>query len=62
MMIYLNTSQADIIQLALENYQRQILTSLNEAESDSVKNLINTSLFELDLLVTWFDRQKELRS
>lgn len=56
MMIYLSESQQKLVQLALEAYQRNLREQLKEPLNPKIKAFIEPDLFQLDLLVTWFDR------
>lgn len=60
MMIYLSKTQTYLVLKALAQYQRSIQESLKE--KPETKELIGEDLFQLELLVTWFDRQREINS
>lgn len=59
-MIYLSKSQMFLVLKALEAHQKNITDQLKE--KPEVKDLIGEDLFQLELLVTWFDRQREINS
>lgn len=61
MTLHLTQSQADLVHTALEWHHRD-LKKQNDEQAKSVSRLIDPALFQLELLITWFDRQKEMRT
>lgn len=62
MRLELSKTQADLVHSALEDKQRALREEMNaKPPSQAVLDLISPQLFQLELLVTWFDRQKELQ-
>lgn len=60
MTIHLDKNQMRLIQNALEHYRRSIQDQLKEDPKPEVERLIAPDLFQVELLTTWFDRQREM--
>lgn len=61
MTIYLNKDQMRTVQLALENYSKTLKTEIKD-KAPSIRDLIEPELFQIELLATWFERQREMQS
>lgn len=60
MRLILNKDQTYIIHRALEVYEKSLQQQLKERPvGDAVTRLIDPDLFQLDLLINWFEKQRD---
>lgn len=61
MKLELSKDQIWLVHKALEGYQRDLREQIKKVDRDVVDR-IEPDLFQLELLITWFDRQREMSS
>jgi hypothetical protein len=57
MTLYLTKSQRNLVHTALEKYQRDLKDAMKKDPKGA--ELVQEQVFQLELLVTWFDKQRE---
>lgn len=61
MILHLDKDQARLVHQSLELLHMNLRTQVAD-QVPAVKELVLPSLFQLELLITWFDKQRELES
>lgn len=59
MNLHLTKEQARLVESAVELYSRT-LKEQSKDSTESMKPLLSDALFQLELLSTWFERQREM--
>lgn len=60
MRLELTKDQSHMVHRALERLHLALREGLAKSESKDVSSLVTAEMFQLELLITWFDRQREL--
>lgn len=59
MTLYLTKEQTTLVHLALESYHSLIKVESRDS-AGRVKELVEPNIFQIELLLVWFERQREM--